>query len=106
MLDPPRAHGDGGASGAPAAAGGTPAAAGLVLALVALAGLWLDRAVVHSGVEAAVLAAAVAGVGLAFALLGWRTARASGARVRGPLATATFVAFALGLAVAQLATSW
>lgn len=106
MLDPQRAHGDGGASGAPAEAGGTPAATGLVFALVALAVLWLDRAVVRSGVEAAVLAAAVAGVGLALALHGWRAGRASSARGGGALAAAGLAALALALAVAQLAASW
>jgi hypothetical protein len=106
MLDPSRAHGDGAASGAPVATGGTPSAAGLLLALVAMAGLWLDRAVVHSGVEAAVLAAAVAGGGLALAVLGWRAGRARGARGGGALAAAGLAAFALALAVIQLVVSW
>lgn len=89
-------------NGAATARGGTPAAFGFVLALVALAGLWLDRAVVHSGAEAAAVAAAVAGMGVVLSVAGWRAARASGASGRGALVCAFLGALVLAGAVAVL----
>lgn len=86
--------------------GGTLAAAGFVFALLALAALWLDWAYMHTGVEAALLAGAIAGVGLVLALVGWRAGWASGASGRGPAVAAIFGAFALALAAVLLVTSW
>jgi hypothetical protein len=81
------------------------AAAGFVFTLLALAAIWLDWAYMHTGVEAALLAAAIAGVGLALALVGWRAGRARGARGLGPIATAIFAASALALAAVLLVAS-
>ena len=86
--------------------GGTLVAAGFVFTLLALVVLWLDWAYMHTGIEAALLAGAIAGVGLVLALVGWRAGRARGARGRGPVAAAVFAAGALALAAVLLVTSW
>lgn len=86
----------------PEARGGTAAAFGFVLALAALAGLWFDRAVVHSGAEAAIAAAAVAAAGIAASAFGLRAARADGRSARGAMACIGLSVAVLVLALAPL----